>query len=96
MLAAINLPAMNPEAYRIGPIAIHWYALAYVAGLLFANWYIKRMADTPRLWGANPPTLDRQRADDFFIWAILGVVIGGRLGYVLFYKPLHYLANPGR
>jgi phosphatidylglycerol---prolipoprotein diacylglyceryl transferase len=94
MLAAIQLPYINPILFEWEFIKIHWYALAYVAGLLFSNWYIKRMAETPRLWGADQPTLDRQQADDFFIWAIIGVVLGGRLGYVLFYKPLYYLANP--
>ncbi len=73
---------------------MHWYALAYVAGLLFAVWYIKYLARQPRLWGANPPTLSSAEADDFFIYALLGVVLGGRLGYVLFYKPSYYLHNP--
>jgi phosphatidylglycerol---prolipoprotein diacylglyceryl transferase len=94
MLAAIQLPYINPILFEWGWIKIHWYALAYIAGLLFSNWYIKRMAATPRLWGANAPTMDRQQADDFFIWAIIGVVLGGRLGYVLFYKPLFYLSHP--
>jgi phosphatidylglycerol---prolipoprotein diacylglyceryl transferase len=94
MLSAIQLPYINPLLFEWGFIKIHWYALAYVAGLLFSNWYIKRMAETPRLWGANQPTLGRQEADDFFIWAIIGVVLGGRLGYVLFYKPFYYFANP--
>jgi phosphatidylglycerol---prolipoprotein diacylglyceryl transferase len=98
--AAIDLPGLDPVAFWVGPffgygpIAVHWYALAYVAGLLFATWYIKRMAETPKLWGSNPPTLNRQEADDFFIWSLLGVVLGGRLGYVIFYKPLYYAANP--
>ncbi len=94
MYAALQFPDIDPIAFRLGPLAIHWYALAYVTGLLFATWYIKRMADTPRLWGANPPTLNRQEADDFFVWGLAGVVLGGRLGYVMFYKPLFYLANP--
>ncbi len=94
MFAAIQLPYINPILFEWGWLKIHWYALAYVAGLLFSNWYIKRMASTPKLWGANPPTLTHQDADDFFIGAILGVVIGGRLGYVLFYKPLYYMTNP--
>jgi phosphatidylglycerol---prolipoprotein diacylglyceryl transferase len=94
MLAAIQLPYINPILFEWGWIKIHWYALAYIAGLLFSNWYIKRMAEAPRLWGANAPTMDRQQDDDFFIWAIIGVVLGGRLGYVLFYKPLYFLSHP--
>jgi phosphatidylglycerol---prolipoprotein diacylglyceryl transferase len=94
MFAAISLPYIDPIAIQFGPVKVHWYALAYVAGLLFSNWYIKSMAGTPKLWGANPPTLDKREADDFFIWGLLGVVAGGRLGYVLLYKPGFYLENP--
>jgi phosphatidylglycerol---prolipoprotein diacylglyceryl transferase len=94
MFAAITHPGLDPVAIRLGPLAIHWYALAYVAGLLFAVWYIKYLARQPRLWGANPPTLSPAEADDFFIYALLGVVLGGRLGYVLFYKPMFYLTHP--
>jgi phosphatidylglycerol---prolipoprotein diacylglyceryl transferase len=94
MLAAITFPDIDPVALYLGPLKIYWYALAYVAGLVFASFYIKRLAETPRLWGANPPTLDAKETDDFFLWSVLGVILGGRLGYVLFYKPQHYLSNP--
>jgi phosphatidylglycerol---prolipoprotein diacylglyceryl transferase len=94
MFAAIAFPDIDPVAFWLGPLAVHWYALAYVAGLLFATWYIKRMAETPKLWGANAPTLNRAEADDFFIWGLAGVILGGRLGYVLFYKPAFYFSNP--
>jgi phosphatidylglycerol---prolipoprotein diacylglyceryl transferase len=94
MFAAIPFPPIDEVAFWLGPFAVRWYALAYVAGLLFATWYIKRLAETPKLWGANPPTLNRTEADDFFLWGLAGVVLGGRLGYVLFYKPLYYLSNP--
>lgn len=94
MFAVLTYPALDPVAFYIGPLAVHWYALAYVAGLLFATWYIKRLADLPRLWGAHAPTLNRQEADDFFLWGLAGVILGGRLGYVLFYKPGFYFSNP--
>ncbi len=94
MLAVIVHPANDPVAIQIGPFAVHWYALAYVAGILFAVWYIKHLARQPRLWGANQPTLNGEEADAFFLYALLGVIVGGRLGYVFFYKPLDYLANP--
>jgi phosphatidylglycerol---prolipoprotein diacylglyceryl transferase len=94
MFGVLTFPPLHPVAFNIGPLAVHWYALAYVAGLLFATWYIKRTADTPRLWGAYPATLNRQEADDFFLWGLAGVILGGRLGYVLFYKPVFYLSNP--
>jgi phosphatidylglycerol:prolipoprotein diacylglycerol transferase len=94
MLAAITFPDFDPVAFSLGPLSFRWYALAYVAGLLFATWYMKRLVTTPRLWGANEPTLTPRGLDDFFIWSLLGVIVGGRLGYVLFYKPLHYLQHP--
>ena len=80
--------------FEIGPFALRWYALAYIAGLLFASWYMKRLVSSPRLWGQVKPSMSVPQVDDFFLWSVLGVVLGGRLGYVLFYKPLHYLANP--
>jgi phosphatidylglycerol:prolipoprotein diacylglycerol transferase len=78
----------------VGPFAVRWYALAYIAGLVFASWYMKRLVSNSRLWGKVKPSMTVPQVDDFFLWSVLGVVAGGRLGYVLFYKPLHYLANP--
>lgn len=92
--AVVIHPGIDPVAISFGPLAVHWYALAYVVGILFAVWYIKYLAGQPRLWGANPSTLSVTEADEFFLYALLGVILGGRLGYVLFYKPLYYLANP--
>ena len=94
MLAVIAHPQFDPVALHLGPIQVHWYALAYVAGILFCIWYIKYLANQPRLWGANPPTVTPAEADELFIYVLLGIVLGGRLGYVLFYNPAHYLANP--
>ncbi len=94
MLAFFTHPDFDPVALRLGPLQVHWYALAYVAGILFCVWYIKHLSRQPRLWGANPPTVTATEADDIFIYILLGVVLGGRLGYVLFYNPMHYLANP--
>ena len=94
MFASIAFPNFDPVAFSLGPLVVRWYALAYVTGLLFALWYIKRLVSLPRLWGAFRPTLSVQQADDIFLWFLLGVILGGRLGYVLFYKPLFYLAHP--
>ena len=93
MLAVFTHPDFDPVALRLGPLEVHWYALAYVVGILFCVWYIKHLSRQPRLWGANPPTVTAAEADDLFIYILLGVVLGGRLGYVLFYNPAHYLAN---
>jgi phosphatidylglycerol---prolipoprotein diacylglyceryl transferase len=94
MFAALAFPPLNPIAFSIGPFAIHWYALAYVAGLLFASWYLKRLVTFPKLWGAYRPTLAIQQVDDLFLWFLIGVIGGGRLGYVLFYKPAFYFSHP--
>jgi phosphatidylglycerol---prolipoprotein diacylglyceryl transferase len=96
MLAALSFPNLDRVAFHVFSWPVYWYALAYVAGLLFGFWYMKRLVTTPRLWGALRPTLTVQQADDLFIWAILGVIGGGRLGYVLFYKPAFYFANPAQ
>jgi len=94
MLAVIAHPAFDPVALRLGPFEVHWYALAYVVGILFCVWYIKYLSRQPRLWGANPPTVNAAEADELFIYVLLGVVLGGRLGYVLFYNPAHYFSQP--
>jgi phosphatidylglycerol:prolipoprotein diacylglycerol transferase len=93
-LAALSFPDIDPVLFEIGPFAVRWYALAYVAGLVFASWYMKRLVSNASLWGGQKPSMTREQVDDFFIWSVLGVVLGGRLGYVLFYKPLFYAANP--
>jgi phosphatidylglycerol:prolipoprotein diacylglycerol transferase len=73
---------------QIGPLAIRWYALAYIISLIL-GWRIMR-----QLVRRFPPVATELQVDDFLTWATLGVVLGGRLGYVLFYQPSHYLANP--
>jgi len=93
-LAVLPFPPVDPVIFEIGPFAIRWYALAYIAGLVFASWYMKRLVTNRRLWGRVKPSMTVPQVDDFFLWSVLGVVIGGRLGYVLFYKPLHYLSHP--
>ena len=94
MFAVIPFPPLDPIAFSIGPFSVHWYALAYVIGLLFATWYIKRLVSFPKLWGAMRPTMTVPQVDDLFLWFLIGVIGGGRLGYVLFYKPMFYLSNP--
>ena len=88
MIAAINFPQIDPIAISLGPIAIRWYALAYIVGLLLGWRYCRRLA------GRLPTPLTHRAIDDFLVWVALGVILGGRLGYILFYKPGYYLANP--
>jgi phosphatidylglycerol:prolipoprotein diacylglycerol transferase len=92
-LLAIPFPAIDPIAIAIGPLAIRWYALAYVAGLL-GGWFIaRRLAARGTLWGGlrQPTATD---IDDLIVWVALGVVFGGRIGYVLFYNFQTYLEDP--
>jgi phosphatidylglycerol:prolipoprotein diacylglycerol transferase len=87
-LFAIPYPYIDPVAIAIGPFAIRWYALAYIVGLLVGWRYCLILADrAPRL-------VSRQDLDDFVAWATLGIVLGGRLGYVLFYNFEQYLQHP--
>ena len=81
-------PDIKPEIFSIGPFAVRWYALAYIAGLVIGWQIMRRVCTQP------PRVLSPQKIDDFLLWAALGVILGGRLGYVLFYKPGDFLQNP--
>jgi phosphatidylglycerol:prolipoprotein diacylglycerol transferase len=84
----IPYPAIDPVLISIGPFAIRWYALAYISGLIIGWRYCLAIA-------ARPPHVARtQDVDDFLVWATLGVILGGRIGYILFYKLGYYVANP--
>jgi phosphatidylglycerol:prolipoprotein diacylglycerol transferase len=87
-LLALPFPVFDPVAVSFGPLVIRWYALAYLAGLLGAWRYVRLLASRP------PHPMSGEQVDDILVWATLGVVLGGRLGYVLFYKPGYYLTNP--
>ncbi len=88
MIAAISFPEIDPVAISLGPLAIRWYALAYIAGLLIAWRYCRWLTARP------PQAMSAEAFDDFLLWATLGIVLGGRLGDIVFYKPALYLANP--
>jgi phosphatidylglycerol:prolipoprotein diacylglycerol transferase len=89
----IAFPAFDPVMIQIGPIAIRWYGLAYVAGILLGWLYARAIIRSERLWdGPAPMTL--VDIDDFVLWASLGVVLGGRIGYVLLYNPAHFASHP--
>lgn len=88
MTFAIAFPNIDPVLIEFGPLAIRWYGLAYVAGLILGWRYVRRLVNGP------PPVTPGRDVDDFLVWATLGVVLGGRLGYVLFYQPAYYLSHP--
>ncbi|MCT4557230.1 MAG: prolipoprotein diacylglyceryl transferase [Pelagimonas sp.] len=99
MQAAIPFPPLSPELFSISlfgfDFALRWYALAYIFGLLIgwrlAVWTVKRV----QLWHNETPPMTPAQIEDLLTWVILGVIIGGRLGIVLFYHPEYYLQNPG-
>lgn len=93
-LAALPFPQIDPVIVQLGPLAIHWYGLGYVVGLLFGWWYAKRIVTNPRLWGPKGSPITATDIDDFLLWAAAGVVLGGRLGYILFYDFAKYAENP--
>jgi phosphatidylglycerol:prolipoprotein diacylglycerol transferase len=93
-LLALPFPTIDPVLIQIGPFAIRWYALAYVVGIFLGWWYAKRLAANGALWGAGGPPMKPSDIDDFVVWAAIGIVLGGRLGYVLFYDLPHYIAEP--
>ena len=95
MSFAILLPALDPVALNLGPISVKWYGLSYMFSLLFGWFYCRYLAKKQSLWGGKSP-LTAEHFDDLLIWVVLGVVLGGRLGYVLFYKPAFYMDNPGQ
>jgi len=93
-LLALPFPIIDPVLIQIGPVAIRWYALAYIAGLVLGWRYVARLLRRPDLWPTSGPPARAEQTDDLLTWIALGVIFGGRLGYVLFYKPAFYLANP--
>jgi phosphatidylglycerol---prolipoprotein diacylglyceryl transferase len=88
MIPVLLFPQFDPVIVQIGPFGIRWYALAYITGLVL-GWRLVR-----HLVRLSPAVATPVQADDFLTWATLGVVLGGRLGYVLFYQPAVYLAHP--
>lgn len=88
---ALTFPDIDPVALTLGPFELRWYALAYLAGILLGWWYALRIVSWDEAKGARP---NRADIDDWLPFAVMGVILGGRLGYVLFYQPGYYFANP--
>ena len=80
-------PEFDPVLIHLGPLPIRWYALAYVAGIVLGWWYASRLAKTERLWAGGKSPVTGPQLDDLVLWITLGVILGGRFGYALFYKP---------
>jgi len=93
-LLAIPYPAIDPVAFWIGPLPVKWYGLAYVAGLVLGRFYVRQLLRQGRLWPNEKRPFALEQADDLLLYMTVGVLLGGRLGYVLFYQPLLYLTDP--
>ena len=90
----IPFPAFQPVLISVGPFAIRWYALAYIFGILFGWLYARAMIRREALWGGGKPPFTVSDYDDFIVWVTLGIVLGGRIGYVLFYNLPQFAAHP--
>ena len=93
----IPFPPLSPEIFAVDlwgfHLALRWYALAYIAGLVGGYWLIRRAIRTPRLWPGKPAMTETQ-LESLLTWVIVGVILGGRVGYVLFYQPQIYVDDP--
>lgn len=93
-MASLPFPNIDPILVQIGPLAVHWYGIGYIVGILFAWWYAKRLVTNTRLWPDGVLPMKPIDLDDFIVWAAVGVVLGGRTGYVLFYDLRRYIDHP--
>ncbi len=89
----IAFPLFDPIALSIGPIAIRWYALAYIGGIVLGWIYARSLVKKERLWG-GPVPITLVQLDDFILWVTIGIIVGGRTGYVLFYNPVFFIQHP--
>lgn len=94
----LPFPNLSPEVFSVDlggiTFALRWYALAYIAGILI-GWRIAVAAlRRPALWGAGGAPLTEEQLERFLTWSILGIILGGRIGFALFYQPGHYLTHP--
>jgi phosphatidylglycerol:prolipoprotein diacylglycerol transferase len=92
-LLTIAFPVFDPVAFAIGPFVVRWYALAYIAGIVLGWIYARALVKNATLWdGPSPVTV--AQLDDFVLWVTIGIIVGGRTGYVLFYNPVFFAQHP--
>jgi phosphatidylglycerol:prolipoprotein diacylglycerol transferase len=89
----ITFPVFDPIAISIGPVAIRWYALAYIGGIVLGWIYARALIKNERLWG-GPAPISLVQLDDFILWVTVGIILGGRTGYVLFYNLPFFIQHP--
>ncbi|MFY0611965.1 MAG: prolipoprotein diacylglyceryl transferase [Hyphomicrobiaceae bacterium] len=93
-MLALPYPEFDPVALSLFSLEIKWYGLSYMAGLLLGWLYIRRLVSTPALWPFSRAPFSADKVDDLLLFMTVGVVVGGRLGFVFLYEPQYYLANP--
>lgn len=95
---ALDFPNISPEIFAIDlggfHLALRWYALGYITGILIGWWIIARAIGNLRLWGPAGAAMSREQLEEIVTWMVVGIVVGGRLGFVLFYQPGYYLSHP--
>jgi len=89
----LQFPNFDPVLIQLGPFAIRWYALAYIVGILVGWLYARAIIRAEKPWGGLAP-MTAADYDDFIVWVTLGIILGGRIGYVLFYNPSYFAAHP--
>ena len=83
--AIVTIPAVHLGAFALGPFSIRWYAIAYIAGILLGWRYAVGLVRNAKVWGLRGPPITPAQIDDMILWITIGIIAGGRLGYVLFY-----------
>jgi phosphatidylglycerol:prolipoprotein diacylglycerol transferase len=90
----LTFPEFDPVLVHLGPVAVRWYALAYIAGIMLGWRYVVHLIRSPRLWRGSAPAATPAQIDDLVLWITLGIILGGRIGYVLFYDFASMMADP--
>ncbi len=98
MSTGIPFPNIGPEIFAVDLFGLHlalrWYAMGYIVGILIGWWIIRQAIGATRLWLAGEPAMNRAQLEEIVTWIVIGIIAGGRLGYVAFYQPGYYLSHP--
>ncbi len=86
----MTFPEFDPVLIHLGPLPLRWYALAYVTGIVLGWVYAAKIIKTERVWAPGRPPINGPQLDDLVLWITLGIILGGRFGYALFYKPVMF------
>ena len=96
LLSLMAFPDIDPVIFAVGPVQVRWYGLAYVIGIMLGWRYARKLVENQKLWPADGPRMTALDIDDFLLWATVGIVAGGRIGYILFYDFAAVSADPWR